>query len=333
MKMMKRGGLAALVAVAAMVAPVSAQDFERDVERECRCVDADGAEIERCTCFRSPNVEALVAGMGAFAPGQPRLGISIDPRQAARDDADGVLVTDVLDGGPADQAGLREGDVLTSVGGTSLTVPMSGDVEEDFDLDESVPVQRLLAFTSRLEPGESIEVEYLRDGQRQTTMVDVEDLSGRWGDFSMAVPTWNQERFQEQMRTLTDGARSFRMRVGPDQGAHFYGDRGSSVVLGGGRNAFFFGDGAGVDGLELAEVNPRLGDYFGADEGVLVLETGRSSGLGLEAGDVVLRIGARDVTTPERFRRIVSSYGDDEDIDFHVLRDGAEIVVTGRLRY
>jgi hypothetical protein len=333
MKMMKRGGLAALFAVVAMAAPVSAQDFERDIERECRCVDADGTEIERCTCFRTPNVEALVTRMGAFAPGQPRLGISIDPRQASRDDAEGALVTDVLDDGPADRAGLRKGDVITSVDGTSLTTPLSADVEGDFDLDDSVPVQRLLVLTGQLEPGETVEVEYLRDGQRQTTMVEVEDLSGRWGEFSMAVPSWDQERFQEQMRTLTDGARSFRMRVGPDQEAHFFGDRGSSVVLGGGRNAFFFGDGLHADGLELAEVNPGLGEYFGTDEGVLVLETGRSSGLGLEAGDVVLRIGSRDVTTPERFRRILSSYGDDEDIDFHVLRDGDEIVVTGRLRY
>lgn len=315
MKMMKRGGLAALFAVAAMVAPVSAQDFERDIERECRCVDADGTEIERCTCFRTPNVEALVTRMGAFAPGRPRLGISIDPRQASSDDAEGALVTDVLEDGPADRAGLREGDVITSVDGSSLTTPFSADVEEDFDLDDSVPVQRLLALTRQLEPGETIEVEYLRDGQRQTTMVEVEELSGRWGDFSMTAPS------------------SFRMRVGPDQEAHFFGDRGSSVVPGSGRSAFFLRDGMHADGLELAEVNPGLGEYFGTDEGVLVLETGRSSGLGLEAGDVVVRIGARDVTTPERFRRILSSYGDDEDIDFHVLRDGDEIVVTGRLRY
>lgn len=327
MKMMRSGALAALLALAAVAAPAAAQDVDRG---ECRCVDADGTEIEHCTCFRTPGVEALIDRLGAFPSGQPRLGISIDPRQSARRDAEGALVTDVLEDGPADRAGLRDGDVITSVDGVSLTSPMASEAEEVFDLDDSIPVQRLLAVTRDLEPGQTVEVEYLRDGRRQTTMVDVEDLSGRWGAASVMAPDWNQERFRDQMRALTDGARSFRLRVDPD----VHGDGSEAIVLGGARNGFFF-DGGGLyrDGLELAEVNPRLGSYFGAEEGVLVLETGRSSGLGLEAGDVVLRVGSRDVDTPERFRRIVSSYGDDEDIDFHVLRDGREIVVTGRLRY
>ena len=233
MKTMMRGGIAALFALALFAAPGAAQDFDREWEQECRCVDADGTEIERCTCFRSPNVEALIARVGAFSGGQPRLGVSIDPEQSARRDAEGVLVTDVLDDGPADRAGIRDGDVITAIDGVALTSPMSAEVEEDFDLDESVPVQRLLAVSRDLEPGETVEVEYLRDGQRQTTMVDVEDLSDRWGTASVMGPNWDSDRFREQMQTLTDGARSFRFHVGPDREARFYGDRGDAVVLGG----------------------------------------------------------------------------------------------------
>ena len=69
------------------------------------------------------------------------------------------------------------------------------------------------------------------------------------------------------------------------------------------------------------------------ENGVLVADVDRGSGLGLEAGDVVIRIGDRSVDSPERFRRIVGSYAEEEDITFHILRNGAETAVTGRLRY
>jgi len=215
--------------------------------------------------------------------------------------------------------------VITSIDGTSLVASTGARNEADFDLDRSVPVQRLLALTRELEPGESVEVEYLRDGRQQTTTVDVEDLSGRWGqEVRVSAPQWDADRFRAQMRGLSDGAHSYRLRVAPRSEMHFFGDTGPGAVFGGDQYA---------GGLELAQVNPGLGEYFGADEGVLVIEAGRTSRLGLEAGDVVLRIGSRSVTSPERFRRVLGSYGDDEDIDFHILRDGSETVVTGRLRY
>jgi hypothetical protein len=321
MMTMKRGGLAALVALALSAAPGAAQEMET----ECRCVDPDGNRIERCTCFQAPDVEGMIAQFRAMSSGTPRLGISIDPTQGAATDAEGALVLDVMEGGPAEEAGLRAGDVITAIDGASLVASTGAGNEADFDLDRSVPVQRLLALTQELEPGESVEVEYVRDDRQQTTTVDVEDLAGRWGqEVTVRAPEWDVDRFRAQMRGLADGARSYRLRVAPRSEMHFFGDSAPQVFSGGELYA---------GGLELAEVNPGLGEYFGTDEGVLVIEAGRGSRLGLEAGDVVLRIGSRSVTSPERFHRVLASYGDDEDIDFHILRDGSESVVTGRLRY
>jgi S1-C subfamily serine protease len=45
----------------------------------------------------------------------------------------------------------------------------------------------------------------------------------------------------------------------------------------------------------------------------------------------VTRIGDRPVTTPDGMRRILQSYGADEDITLHVLREGSVTTVTGRL--
>jgi hypothetical protein len=40
--------------------------------------------------------------------------------------------------------------------------------------------------------------------------------------------------------------------------------------------------------LELAPINPELGQYFGTDEGVLIISAPKDAELGLKGGDVVL---------------------------------------------
>jgi membrane-associated protease RseP (regulator of RpoE activity) len=295
--------------------PMNATAQEVPDPDACRCVDARGEEIEDCTCFRSPRIDpqALVFG----AP-RPRLGISVDGGQAAGLDAEGALVTDVLSGGPADEAGIREGDVIVELDGRPLTEPMGAEAEEDFDLDRSIPVQRLLAIAQDLTSGEDVEVVYLRDGRRERTTVLPEDLSDRWGQgFSMTIPRFDVEGMREGMRGLYESMGRWRGWDGDDARVFSPG----------------MGWGPDVTGLGLVEVNPELGAYFGTDEGVLVTDVQRNSALGLEPGDVVLAVGDRAVTSPERFRRVVSSYGQEEEIRFRIMRDGEETMVTGRFRY
>jgi serine protease Do len=63
------------------------------------------------------------------ATARPRLGVGIAPARVARQlrqavglpERDGLLVRVVEDGGPADQAGLRTGDLLVEAGGRPLT--------------------------------------------------------------------------------------------------------------------------------------------------------------------------------------------------------------------
>ncbi len=86
-----------------------------------------------------------------------------------------------------------------------------------------------------------------------------------------------------------------------------------------------------VGGLQLVALNPGLASYFHTDEGVLVTAVSKDSGLGLQPGDVILRIGARDATSPDQVRRILRSYGPDESITFHIERKGRTANVSGRL--
>jgi S1-C subfamily serine protease len=83
--------------------------------------------------------------------------------------------------------------------------------------------------------------------------------------------------------------------------------------------------------LELAPLNPDLGQYFGTDTGVLVISVPPESKLGLKGGDVVLTVDGRKVDSPSHLLRILRSYGDTEAFKAEVLRNRKRVTIDGRL--
>jgi hypothetical protein len=96
--------------------------------------------------------------------------------------------------------------------------------------------------------------------------------------------------------------------------------------------AFNFSFGAtSAEGVEFIDLNPELGEYFGSDTGVLVVEVDGDATLGLMAGDVVLAVGAREAETVGRVLRLIRSYDEDEPIQFRIIRRGSEMVAEGHV--
>jgi S1-C subfamily serine protease len=84
--------------------------------------------------------------------------------------------------------------------------------------------------------------------------------------------------------------------------------------------------------MELVEINPELGEYFGSDSGVLVVRgPERDEILGLMSGDVILRIGEREVKNPEHVMRILRSYEPDEELSVDIIRHGRSQTLTGKV--
>lgn len=238
-----------------------------------------------------------------------RLGLKVNLR-ARSSDSIGAYVDAVTPNGPAAQAGIQSGDIITKLDGKSV---LAGGRAEGQGARESLPGLRLIELAARLEPKDTVPVEFRRGKERKTVSVvtaDEPDILLR-GD---------------------PNERSFAFRLGPE------GPAGKAVILPFDEE---------IDGrisaaprslyrspladLELAPLNRDLGRYFGATEGILVINIPQDSELKLRGGDVVLSVDGRKPASPSHLLRIMRSYERGESFKLEILRNGKRESVTGRV--
>jgi membrane-associated protease RseP (regulator of RpoE activity) len=238
-----------------------------------------------------------------------RLGIKVN-LQARETDSLGAYVESVTPNGPAAAAGLRSGDLITKVDGKSVL--SGGAAAGDRDGRQSLPGLRLIELAARLEPSDTVAVEFLRGKDRRTVSLVTEDEP----DMVMAGP---------------GGGRPFVMRF---RGDASHDDvrlpAGDFMDMGPGER-FEFLAGSPLGDLELAPLNPDLGQYFGTSEGVLVIRAPRNSPLGLKGGDVVQAVDGRKPAGPSHLMRILRSYDRGETFKLDILRNRKRETVTARL--
>lgn len=234
-----------------------------------------------------------------------RLGIKVN-LQARDTDSLGAYVESVTPNGPAAKAGIRSGDIITRLDGRSVLA--GGSAEADDDGHHSLPGLRLVELAARLQPSDTVPVELLRGKDRRTVSVVTED-----------EPDTFAENFGDDrpftMRFLRPGGplpASDLMDLGP--GDHFEFLAGSPLA-----------------DLELAPLNPDLGQYFGTTDGVLVISAPRDGSLGLKGGDVVQAVDGRKPASPSHLLRILRSYDRGESFKLDVLRNKKRETVTARI--
>ncbi len=86
-------------------------------------------------------------------------------------DQKGVLVQQVLDGSPADQAGLRGSYKSATINGQSILI--GGDVIIGLDQEEITNMERLQALLNTYSPGEKVTLTIMRDGQQREVVVQL----------------------------------------------------------------------------------------------------------------------------------------------------------------
>jgi len=230
-------------------------------------------------------------GVYTFSENRGRIGVIVDTRANDAGDKVGARIEGITPGGPGEKAGLKAGDVITRFNGTALGGAASEDNER------SGPGLKLINLARELEPGDTAQVEYRRGTDARKVTIVAEDLGGG----PMEMP--GMGNFENMLP---------KMRMGPG-------------------NDFEFAFGSPWGGIELVELNPDLGDYFGTREGVLVVSAPEDSTLALKGGDVIVSIGGRKPTSPMQAMRILRSYDPGESVTLDVLRKQKHVSVTWKV--
>lgn len=239
-----------------------------------------------------------------------RLGISLG--NWADGPVEGLNVLSVSPGGPAEQAGLRAEDLLTSINGESLAGP-SG--EQSYG-----HLRDMLAET---EPGSEVSIGYRRDSDD----LEVRVKTDGWAQIApelRLLPGLGRidggERPEVWARRLANsfsgGDVDVAVEVDDDGGPArlVRVRRGPADILSFSDMAWRLG------GLQVTELTPALGEYFGVEEGLLVVRAPEHMDLGLEDGDVIRKIGGRTFRDARQATRILRSYEPGEEVELEVMR-------------
>src|SRR5213080_5603864 len=110
---------------------------------------------------REPRVQAFMWG-----DHRGRIGVVVKTDASPETDKVGAKIEGVTPGGPADKAGLKVGDIITKFNGTSLAAVKA---EDD---DQSGPGRKLVELARKLEPDDTVQIEYRRGNDtKQATLV------------------------------------------------------------------------------------------------------------------------------------------------------------------
>lgn len=249
-------------------------------------------------------------------------------------DEHGLRINAVTPGGPADKAGLKNGDVMVVVNGADVT--KSGDAKASQALRD-------------LKVGEDVKVAILRDGRKIDATMKAErrepfDLAFALGDGDPAKLKKLDELqelaelppdFDKHVHEQVERAAREAERQAERAAQHAQITQEQSLRIAERANAQAERTLQRISlsmpwwGLNLANLNPDLGAYFGTSHGVLVLSADADTSKTLKSGDVLMAISGKPVERPEDALRLLREYPG-KDIKVEVLRQRKTQVLSMR---
>lgn len=229
----------------------------------------------------------------------------------ARDGRD-LRVTAVTPGGPAERAGIKNGDLIIKV---------RGDLEG--------PSQDTAKFLNEalrnLKAGQEVKLTLQRAGKP----IDVTVKAERREPYNFAeafvfdgdnpLPPDVEKHIRESTEAAMREAQRATERAQMNQDrARQAAERASEQAQ---RALSRMHGGMPWWGLNLATLNPELGRYFGTDKGVLVISADAGSLPGLRGGDVITSVAGEPVTRSEDALRALRDQPAGKDVAIKLLRD------------
>ena len=158
------------------------------------------------------------------------------------------------------------------------------------ELGGDSPAQLLVGQMENVSPGDTVLLTIVRDGDEE----EIEIIAGSSRAFFDRDDETGDRRFGlgelfERRGDIGDRLLSFRRR---------WGD------------------------MELVELTPELGAYFGTETGILVVRAPSDDALAaLMDGDVILDIGGREPNSTEHALRILASFESGESLELTIMRE------------
>ena len=193
----------------------------------------------------------------------------------------GARVLSVSPGGAAEEAGILKDDVIVSLDGKDVAGSPN-------------PNRAVVEHMRGVKPDQKVKVRVLRAGKNKDFVVAARPMAG-FGEHMFNI-------------RLPDGGAMGAMRVMPGM---------PPMPVTAQFHAFWPGE---FGGMELASITPKLGAYFGATNGVLVVQAPDSDTFKLEDGDVIQGIDGRKPEDGAHAMRILRSYKPGEKLTLSVLR-------------
>ena len=216
--------------------------------------------------------------------------------QAEPSKGQGATIIGVSPGGPAADAGLATGDVIVALNGAAISGPNAS--------------REVVQHMATVKPDTKVTVKVMRDGKPKEFQVTpragfVDFFAGINGpDFDGPGPA----REPRGPNLRPQNPMNFELRR--DDG----------------------GVGAIFEGMELADLSPALGQYFGTAQGVLVIRVPHDGEfLKLQDGDVILSIDGRVPENGSHATRILRSYQPGEKIHLKIMRQKKSLELEGML--
>ena len=255
----------------------------------------------------------------------------------------GVPVLGVSPDGPAERAGIRQGDVIVGMMGKPLTGGSEDPRAVLAEVMDGVKVGDELNVTVLREDSE--EVFTVKADRREPfswqsivrlpTAPDAPDAPGAPHVIRrIDLPEIDRAELREKLEAMESELRNIEVIVNTDKIARIahgdgesweyrfetFSDLGGDVLT---EANVWFGLPA-TRGLKMAEVNEDLGQYFDVDSGVLVLSAREDNDLQLRSGDVIMSVGDQAVSRPADVIRALREWEPGASIDIAIKRDRRE---------
>ncbi len=205
----------------------------------------------------------------------------------------GVIVNGVVEDSPAEEAGLKEEDIIVSFAGEKIW--------ESDDISDAL---------EDYGEGDKVELVIIRDGDKMTLNVTLEDDDG-------------DRDYEWVYRTLgSHGAIDIISGIKPPKAPKaLRAPRAPRVIE--------YREHRGYMGVSISGLSKQLGEYFGVEKGrgaliTEVVEDSPAMEAGLKAGDVIVNIEGERITDPGDVTDIMEDFEEGDEIEVTVMRDKSE---------